>query len=212
MATTEEIVADLFRDNVPYALSLNQRLAALFLSAGVSAAYVNDNFRDGVTYETSINHRIVTALQAAGADEAAVAEYFRDFVPYSISLNHRIAAVFGFAFEVTLDALFGNFFLTSESLPGEVAGTLAGTTPDSILSLIDNASNQVALSGLNILAGLGTLTAGNHSFTVRETHSLADNSPRDTVLTLEVSFVDSSRSLDFSQAANSQYFPLLFIW
>jgi lysophospholipase L1-like esterase len=82
--------------------------------------------------------------------------------------------------------------ISENALPGALIGTLAGTTPGSSLALAADAGGRFALSGSNVVAGLVATdfeTATSHSITVRETLAGASNSPRDTVLTINVSDV-----------------------
>jgi hypothetical protein len=72
-----------------------------------------------------------------------------------------------------------------------VVGALTGMTTGSTLSMTDTASNRFKLSGNNVVvgsnaAGIDYETATSHNITVRETHTYGLNSPRDTVLTINV--------------------------
>ncbi|WP_293372264.1 DUF1800 family protein [Nevskia sp.] len=90
----------------------------------------------------------------------------------------------------TLSALtlMGNSVEEGTAL-GELVGVLAGRTTGSTLSLTDTAGSRFALSGLNIVAGAVATDfamATSHSITVREVLAGATNTPRDTVLTINV--------------------------
>ena len=88
-----------------------------------------------------------------------------------------------------LNELSGNFELTEGAESGVLAGELAGITPGSTLALIDDAAGRVALEGRSIVCGSVATdyqSASVHQFVVRETLNGSPNSPRDTVLTLDV--------------------------
>lgn len=93
---------------------------------------------------------------------------------------------------VTLAALSGSFSLAENAAANAVAGALVGKSTGSTLSLVDSAGGRVALSGTNIVRGAASLnyeSETSHSFTVRETLAGAINTPRDTVLSLNVTNV-----------------------
>jgi hypothetical protein len=92
----------------------------------------------------------------------------------------------------TLIPLGGAFTLPENAAAGAVAGSIFGKKSASALSLADDAGGRVALAGSNIVRGATALdyeTATSHNFTVRETLAGATNTPRDTVLTLNVTDV-----------------------
>lgn len=81
---------------------------------------------------------------------------------------------------------------------GTLVGAILGRTAGSTLSLFDNAGNRFALSGTNINAGaVGTNfeTATSHNITIRETLAGYSNSPRDTVVTINVTNVNEQPNL-----------------
>jgi hypothetical protein len=92
--------------------------------------------------------------------------------------------------EVTLSALtLNNDDIEEGSAPGTVVGALQSVSSGSTLSLIDDAGGRFALSGSNVVAGLVATdydAATSHDITVRETHADGSNSPRDTILTINV--------------------------
>lgn len=129
-------------------------------------------------YETNTSHSITVRETLTGATNT----------PRDTVLTVTITDVV----EVTLQALSGTFTLPENANEGTIAGALTGTTSGSTLTLIDNSSNRVIISGTNIIKGTGVLdyeTNTSHTFTVRETHPNGTNSPRDTVLTLNVTDV-----------------------
>lgn len=94
--------------------------------------------------------------------------------------------------ELTLGGLSGTFSLPENAAAGDIAGAITGTTAGSTIGLVDNAGGRVALSGNNIIRGPTALNfeaSSTHSFTIRETHPDAVNSPRDTIMALGVSNV-----------------------
>lgn len=89
----------------------------------------------------------------------------------------------------SLNQLSGTFNLLETAVQGALAGAVTGKTAGSTLTLIDNAGGRVALSGTNIIRGAVALnysTGVSHNFIIRETLGDSPNSPRDTVLTLNV--------------------------
>ena len=79
--------------------------------------------------------------------------------------------------------------VAEDALAGTVVGAVMGYTLGGTLSLTDDASNRFALSGTTIvtgLTGLGYETAVSHQITIRENFTGSPNSPRDTVLTINV--------------------------
>lgn len=75
---------------------------------------------------------------------------------------------------------------------GQLISELLGVTEGSTLTLIDNAGGRVALSGGNLVAGPTATdfeTGTSHQVTIRETLAAAENSPRETVLTITVTNV-----------------------
>lgn len=87
--------------------------------------------------------------------------------------------------------------IAENSALGTLVGMLLGTTSGSTLALVDSAGSRFALSGGAIVAGsVGTdfETETAHSITVRETLAGATNSPRDTVLAVNVTDVSDSGS------------------
>ena len=63
-------VQSLFKDKLPYAASLNARLAEFFLSVGASPSLVSDYFRDSVPYALSFDERIALVLTSLGKSPA----------------------------------------------------------------------------------------------------------------------------------------------
>jgi hypothetical protein len=73
--------------------------------------------------------------------------------------------------------------------PGAAISALLGATDGSTLALVEDGGGRFALSGDTVLAGAVALdrgTATSHAITVRETLAGYANSPRDTVLTIQV--------------------------
>lgn len=70
---------------------------------------------------------------------------------------------------------------------GTVIGDIQGKTGGSSLSLVDDHAAAVAIAGGNLVVGASAPgSAGNFSVTIRETLAGAGNSPRDTVLAIDV--------------------------
>jgi hypothetical protein len=68
-----------------------------------------------------------------------------------------------------------------------VIGAIQGKTGGSSLSLADDHAGAVAIAGGNLVVGASAPgSAGNFSVTIRETLAGAGNSPRDTVLSIEI--------------------------
>ena len=92
--------------------------------------------------------------------------------------------------EVTLAALTLPSNDIEEGSPEDtMVGALAGATGGSTLTLTDSAGGRFKLAGTNVVAGAVATefaVADSHNITVRETHADATNTPRDTVLAIEV--------------------------
>ena len=85
--------------------------------------------------------------------------------------------------------------IAEDALPGTLVGDLSGITAGSVLSLSDDAGGRFALVGTQIVTGLTALdyeTATSHGITVRETAPGVVNSPRDTVLIIDVTDVSEA--------------------
>jgi hypothetical protein len=84
--------------------------------------------------------------------------------------------------------------LSSASVPenttaGTLVGALTNTRAGSTFSLIDSAGSRFALSGTNINTGSVATnyeSATSHAITVRETNAGYPNSPRDSIITINV--------------------------
>lgn len=88
--------------------------------------------------------------------------------------------------EVTLaDLTLDNDSFTVGAEPGTVIGSIVGKTAGSTLSIVP-ADPRVALSGTDIVVGSEAAEEGSFSVTVREVHADASNSPRDSVIELDV--------------------------
>ena len=85
-----------------------------------------------------------------------------------------------------------NASASEDALPGTIVGTVLGYTPGATLGLAENAGGRFSLTGTDIVMGLTGLdyeTATSHQITLRETLAEANNSPRDTILTITVADV-----------------------
>jgi hypothetical protein len=94
--------------------------------------------------------------------------------------------------------------IPENSAPGVTVGALLNRTSGSTLALTNDAGGRFALSGSNIVTGLVATdfeAATSHSITVRETLAGATNTPRDTVLTVNVTdVVEGSGNATLSNA------------
>lgn len=92
--------------------------------------------------------------------------------------------------EVTLAALsLDTNEIEEDSAEDTVVGALQNVSSGSTLSLTDDAGGRFKVSGTNIVAGVTATdydVSAGHNITVRETHSDAINSPRDTVVSIQV--------------------------
>lgn len=82
---------------------------------------------------------------------------------------------------------------------GQLISELLGVTEGSTLTLIDNAGGRVALSGGNLVAGPTATdfeTGTSHQVTIRETLAAAENSPRETTITISVTNVFEQPALN----------------
>jgi hypothetical protein len=98
--------------------------------------------------------------------------------------------------------------IAENSTPGTLVGALLGTTSSSVLSLYNDAGGRFALSGANLLAGLVSTdfeTASSHNITIRETLAGATNSPRDTVLSINVSDVVEDVGFDYTITNDAEW-------
>jgi lysophospholipase L1-like esterase len=85
--------------------------------------------------------------------------------------------------------ILANASAAEDVAPGAVISAVLGATGGSTLALVDDGGGRFALSGDTLLAGMVALdreTATSHAITLRETLAGHANSPRDTVLTIEV--------------------------
>jgi hypothetical protein len=153
----------------------------------------------GLDYEADTSHDVTIV-----ADNGVDPTFTRTF---TITVTNVL--------EVTLAAL--SLGVANEIFENEpedtVVGALANTSAGSTLSIPtgEDAGGRFKLSGSNVVAGATPCdyeSATSHNITVRETHADASNSPRDTILTINVINVaegGGSPSLDFSDETNSQY-------
>lgn len=164
------------------AMTAGQDGGGRFTTAFIGGAWCVVTTATPTDYETATSHAIGLTETLAGATGSPKA---------TAALTINVSNVF----EVTLAALGGTFTLAEDAAAGAVAGALTGKSAGSALSLTNDAGGRVALSGTNVVRGATALdyeTATSHSFTVRETHADGANSPRDTVLTLNVTDVAES--------------------
>lgn len=100
---------------------------------------------------------------------------------------------------ITLSALsLSANSLVENSAAGVVVGALTGLTGGSTITITNTAGNQFSLSGTNVVAGAvaANFEVGTtQSITIRETLAGATNSPRDTVLTVNITNVFEAASL-----------------
>jgi hypothetical protein len=92
--------------------------------------------------------------------------------------------------EVTLAALtLDNADIVTGSAEDTPVGALQSLSAGSVRSLIDTAGGRFKLTGTNIVAGSVATDFDldtSHDITVRETHTDASNSPRDSVIAITV--------------------------
>jgi hypothetical protein len=133
---------------------------------------------------------VATNFEAATSHSIAIVETLAGDVGSPLTTNVTINVTN--VLEVVLGDLSGTFALSESAAAGAVAGTLSGMTSGGTIGLVDNAGGRVGMSGINIVRGSTALdfeAATSHTFTVRETHPDASNSPHDTTLVLAVSNV-----------------------
>lgn len=105
--------------------------------------------------------------------------------------------------ELSTLTLSNNSFVVGSSA-GTVIGSIQGITIGSTLSIVP-LDNRVAISGNNIVVGSTAASAGEFTFTIRETYIGAINSPKDSALTISVrSFISDSDTYfwDFTSTKN----------
>lgn len=128
--------------------------------------------------------------------------FTRSFQRSALSLSRVLPASGGPPPAPTLNGLALSADTVAEnSAPGTLVGTLLNTTALSTLSLIDSAGGRFALSGANIVTGATNIDyeAGtSYPITVRETLAGATNSPRDSVLTVNVTDVVEAGTVTLS--------------
>lgn len=96
-----------------------------------------------------------------------------------------------------------NLFLTSNSVPentgsGVVVGALSNVRAGSTFALVDSAGTRFALSGSNITTGATPTNyegATSHNITVRETNATYPNSPRDSIIQINVTNIFEAATL-----------------
>lgn len=143
-----------------------------------------------LNYETDTTHP-VTITADNGVDD-----------PIERTFNITVTNVL----EVTLSALTLNTDTIDEgSIEDTLVGTLQSTSAGSSLSMTDTAGGRFKLSGSNVVAG-ATATdydvATSHNITVRETHADGSNSPRDSVIAIDVNEVVVGGAVDRFAAVN----------
>lgn len=173
----------------PRAKTLNRFVA---LASGVVTTVGKFGLKTPVVFTKASGSANLTINSATGAvtATAALTEGATQSMVGTITADDDV--VVPFTLNLTgaplLAALSGTFTLSSTATAGTVAGAINGETSGSTLSILDSAGNRVEVSGGNVVAGSANGTDGvDYSFTVRETLAGASNSPRDTVLTLNVS-------------------------
>jgi hypothetical protein len=128
-------------------------------------------------YETSTLHAIT------------IRETHPDAAPRDTALAVTVTNVA----EATLAALtLSNSTVLENSVANTVVGAVQNRTAGSFLVMPDDAGSRFAISGANVVTGSVPTdyeTATSHSITIREIFAEAINSPRDTVLTINVSDV-----------------------
>lgn len=146
-------------------------------TAGNRVALDGNAIERGATsldYETNTSHSFT--VRETHPDAAAPG--YRDTV-LSLTVTNVL--------EVTLTDVTGTFAVTEDVSVGTVIGAIGNVNSGAALSLADDASGKVAISGTNLVVGAnGVPTPGSYSFTIRQTHADASNSPKDTVFSLTV--------------------------
>ena len=114
--------------------------------------------------------------------------------------------------EVTLAALtLDNAAIDENSSPATLIGNIVGKSSGSVLTMTDTAGGKVALSGNTVVCGATNIdfeTTPTFTFTLHETHTDGNNSPRDSIITITVNDVAEGGfqpSLKFNDPRNSQY-------
>ena len=93
-----------------------------------------------------------------------------------------------------LELVLGSMSLATPTLveataPGTIISDFIGRTTGSVITLADDAGGRFAVSGGKLVTGATATdfeTATTHQITIRELHPDAQNSPRDTVVTVSV--------------------------
>jgi len=155
----------------------------------------NGNERFAISGTNLVTTSIPTDYEGATSHSVTIRETHADAAPRDTTLTVNVTNVL----EGSLNALtLSANTILENSTTGTTVGSLLGVTPGSTLSLTDSASNRFALSGSSIVAGSASTNfeaATSHSITVRETLTDAGNSPRDTVLTIDVTDVLDTTTL-----------------
>lgn len=97
--------------------------------------------------------------------------------------------------------------ITENSAPGAIVGAITGGKPGSTITITDTAGSRFAISGSNVVAGATNTdyeTATSYNITLRETNASYPNSPKDTVITIQVADVNTLLSALTLSAASLQ--------
>jgi len=125
-------------------------------------------------YETATSHNVT--VQADNSVDTPITRVF------TISVTNVL--------EVTLSALtLSASNIDDGAAEDTIVGSIQNKSSGSTIALIDSAGSRFKISGTNIVAGSVPTNhdlASSHSITIRETHSDGNNSPRDTILTINV--------------------------
>ena len=143
--------------------------------------------------EITVGGSYVGTFSAAGTIEQDVQVVGNDFVELlAYGFQGRVTGLSlrkVIAFVPALAALTLSASSVSEASPiGTFVGIVQGRTPGAVLTLADDAGGRFVLVSGNILtlAELNYEAASSHGITLRETLGTATNSPRDTVITINV--------------------------
>jgi hypothetical protein len=126
-----------------------------------------------INYENATSHDIEVSETLAGATNS----------PRGVILTITVTNVL----EVTLGALtLDDLTCAVTDTPGTKVGTITGGSAGSTITLLtQSVTNAFAKDGADIEIGsAGPLSAGDRTITLRETHTDASNSPRDSVVTI----------------------------
>ena len=162
-------------------------------TAGSTLQLISGDAYFAISGTNLVTTSIPTDYETATSHSVTIRETHPDAAPRDTALTINVTNVA----EGSLNALtLSTNTVAEDATIGTVVGTLQGKTSGSTLSLTGTAGGKFALSGTNIItaATLDYETATSHSITVRETLVEASNSPRDTILTVNVGDISEGGS------------------